>query len=107
MLSRFGFPAKRINWIKECLSIAHLSVLVNGSPTVEFVWRKGLDMGDPLSPFLFVLAVEGLNLIFKRAQEHGIIKGVSVATNGPSLTPLQFAGDTIVSVMLLWRNSLM
>lgn len=96
MLSKFGFPAKWIKWMKECLSSAYVSVLVNGSPTGEFVLEKGLRQGDPLSPFLFVLAVEGLNLVFKRAQEHGTIKGVSVAANGPTLTHLQFADDTIV-----------
>ncbi|XP_028118943.1 uncharacterized protein LOC114316485 [Camellia sinensis] len=37
MFSKFGFGAKWINWMKECVTTARVSVLVNGSPTEEFV----------------------------------------------------------------------
>ncbi|XP_028065977.1 uncharacterized protein LOC114268946 [Camellia sinensis] len=42
MLANFDFSAKGTSWIKECVSTARLSVLVNGSPTMEFSPQKGL-----------------------------------------------------------------
>ncbi|XP_058765105.1 uncharacterized protein LOC131638559 [Vicia villosa] len=48
-----------------------MSVLVNGSPTKEFVVEKGLSQGDPLSPFLFVLVIEGLAGLVRKLSENG------------------------------------
>ena len=44
-----GFGDKCCAWIKACFSSASLLVLVNGSPTSEFVMERGLRQGDPIS----------------------------------------------------------
>lgn len=77
MIYNFGFGGKWLSWIKECLTSSRISVLVNGSPTDEFSPQRGLSRGDPLSPFLFNLVVEGLNLLLSRAKQLGLIKGAT------------------------------
>lgn len=64
MLERMGFGAKWIKWIKHCIGTMRFSILINRAPTGCFASERGLRQGDPLSPFLFIIAMEGLrNLI--------------------------------------------
>nr|GEU39385.1 RNA-directed DNA polymerase, eukaryota [Tanacetum cinerariifolium] len=44
-LKAFGFGSKWRNWISSCLNIAMGLVIVNGSPTLEFQFHKGLKQG--------------------------------------------------------------
>ncbi|GJS61786.1 RNA-directed DNA polymerase, eukaryota, reverse transcriptase zinc-binding domain protein [Tanacetum coccineum] len=71
VMAKLGFGIRWCNWIKGCLQHARSSVLVNGSPTVEFEISRGLRQGDPLSPFLFILAMEGLNALICKALHCG------------------------------------
>ncbi|CAL5339713.1 unnamed protein product [Camellia sinensis] len=96
MLTNFGFGQKWISWMRECVSTARISVLINGSPTKEFSPQKGLRQGDPLSPLLFNLVVEALNILFQRAMELNLLKGVSIGFNQVRLSYLQFADDSLL-----------
>ena len=77
IMDNLGFGGKWRSWIFGCLHNARSSVLVNGSPTSEFDIRRGLRQGDPLSPFLFILAMEGLHMLTCKAVNSEIFKGAS------------------------------
>ncbi|GJT36740.1 putative RNA-directed DNA polymerase, eukaryota, reverse transcriptase zinc-binding domain protein [Tanacetum coccineum] len=74
IMGKLGIGHKWRFWIFGCLHSAHSSVLVNGSPTSEFDICRGLRQGDPLSPFLFILAMEGLHMLTHKAEAMGIFK---------------------------------
>lgn len=44
-------------------------MLVNSSPTNEFTASGGLKQGDPLAPFLFSVAAEGLAGFIRKAEK--------------------------------------
>jgi hypothetical protein len=75
VMAKMGFSTKWRQWIMTCVSSATVSVLVNGSPTNEFSMRRGLRQGDPLSPFMFLIAAEGLNVMLKASVDSGLFKG--------------------------------
>ncbi|GKB67695.1 RNA-directed DNA polymerase, eukaryota [Tanacetum coccineum] len=78
VLVAFGFGSKWRSWIRGSLSTGMASILVNGSPTFEFQFHRGLKQGDPLAPYLFILVMESLHLSFTSAVEAGIFTGIKV-----------------------------
>ena len=62
-----GFGVKWIRWIKWCLSATRFSVLVKGTPLGFFQSSMGLRQGDPLLPYLLVIAMEALSCLLKMA----------------------------------------
>src|SRR3954467_15022369 len=92
---RMGFGVRWMRWMEACILSNHMSVLVNGSATKEFKVHKGLRQGDPLSPFLFVLAMEGLTALVKKSVVLGNFKPFMYGEN-ESVDILQFADDTIL-----------
>ncbi|GKB29934.1 RNA-directed DNA polymerase, eukaryota, reverse transcriptase zinc-binding domain protein [Tanacetum coccineum] len=89
------FPKQKwCGWIQECLRSSWGSVLVNGSPTEEFQFCKGLKQGDPLSPFIFILVMESLHLSFKRVVDAGMFNGI-VLDSSMQLSHMFYADDMV------------
>ncbi|GJU43814.1 RNA-directed DNA polymerase, eukaryota, reverse transcriptase zinc-binding domain protein [Tanacetum coccineum] len=86
-------------WIKMCLHSTRMSVLVNGIPSSEFLIKRGLRQGDPLSPFLFIIVMERLHLALEDAVSSGLIHGAKVGN-----IPFSYLGLPIGSNMNMIAN---
>ncbi|XP_074355861.1 uncharacterized protein LOC141695520 [Apium graveolens] len=58
MLTRIGFPHQFKSWIMRCITTCMSFIKINGSLEGFFSSKSGLQQGDALSPYLFVLAME-------------------------------------------------
>jgi hypothetical protein len=95
-LEAFGFTHHWISWIVSLVSTTSYSLLINGSPTKPFWPTRGIIQGDLLSPFLFILMMEGLSRSIKSATTLGEITGIKSFENCPTSTHQQFVDDTLL-----------
>ena len=98
MLGRLRFCEKWIEWIKNCLESSSISMLVNGNPTTEFKPKKGLRQGDPLTPFLFLIAAGGLVGVVGQAEEKMLVESIEVGEGRVNVSMLQYADHTLFFV---------
>ncbi|GJX20357.1 RNA-directed DNA polymerase, eukaryota [Tanacetum coccineum] len=94
VLRKFGFGDKWCKWIQCCLHSSRGSIIINGSPTDEFQFGKGLKQGDPLSPFLFILIMETLHLSFQRVVDAGMFHGLKLGGT-LNLSHMFYADDAV------------
>lgn len=95
ILKAFGFAQHWINWILAMVKSPSFSILVNVAPSNPLFPSRGIRQGDPTSPFLFVILMEGLSRIIKSAKDRNIIN-LQPLIHSPSTIHQQFMDDTML-----------
>jgi hypothetical protein len=67
-------PPKWPDWLSTIVSTVSKHVLLNSVPGERIHHARWLRQGDPLSPFLFLLVMEVLGAMIKKAEEWSIFK---------------------------------
>ena len=88
-LDAFNFGPEFKCWIKTFYKNIQSCVINNGLSSEYFYLTRGVRQGDPLSPYLFLLAVEILAIAVRDNVE---IKGIAIEQQETKL--LQYADDT-------------
>jgi len=96
ILGYFFFNPSWISWILNMISSVLFSILVNGSPSPTSNSSRGLRKGYPLSPYLFIILVEGFGHYLKEDLLEGHLKGLSISPQNYPLSHLQFVDDTLI-----------
>ncbi|KAJ1702307.1 hypothetical protein LUZ63_002086 [Rhynchospora breviuscula] len=94
ILTQRNFPPNYISWINLLLTTASSSVLLNGCRSRPFKHKRGVRQGDPISPFLFLLATDVLARMLQGAAT-ALDSALSTRLPSPFFL-LQYADDTLI-----------
>ncbi|KAJ9564711.1 hypothetical protein OSB04_000677 [Centaurea solstitialis] len=96
MLKGFNFHPTLVKWITEMVSTTSYSVVVNSEAKGFFHGKRGIRQGDPLSPYLFTVVMEGFSMLFKQCIEEAGTFGYHLGCEEFGITHLCFADDLFV-----------
>ena len=90
VMQQLGLKERLVKIIVSCVQSISYSVLLNGQPVRNIKPSRGLCQADPLSLYLFLLCVMGLQCLLQKAGVNSSIKGVAICRNGPRISLLFF-----------------
>lgn len=76
IMLKLGFMERWVDIVMRMVSTVNFSVLFNGKKLEEFCPSRGIRQGDPISPYLLLLAVEGLSCLLKSQRESSNLGGL-------------------------------
>lgn len=79
-----------------CVTSVSYAFMLSGAQFGLLHPSRGLRLGDPLSPYLFICMVEAFIALIQREERQGFIKSVKIARNAPTITSLCFADDILL-----------
>jgi hypothetical protein len=77
IMEHLGFGLRWRNWIAALWNTTSSTFLVNGESEKRILHCIGVRQGDPLSPLLFIMAMEPLHRLIKKAQQMGHLSSLS------------------------------
>jgi hypothetical protein len=89
-----GFGPVWCSIISKMLYSSSTRVLVSGEPGKIIKHQRGLRLGDPLSPMLFILVMDVLNSLTLKAQERGLLQPLLRHGNGQRIS--LYADDVVL-----------
>ncbi|GJS99508.1 RNA-directed DNA polymerase, eukaryota, reverse transcriptase zinc-binding domain protein [Tanacetum coccineum] len=96
ILEMFGFHKIMVKWIMTCITSTKFSINVNGERVGYFKGGRGLRQGDPISPYLFTLVMEVLNLLIQKNIEESKGFKYHFGCKKLKITHLCFADDLLI-----------
>jgi hypothetical protein len=91
------FSKKWLEWATSILSTGTSSILLNGIQGNQFVCKRGVHQGDPLSPLYYLFGSDLLQSVLNDLLMQGLIER-PIDTYDPDFPIIQYADDTLLIV---------
>uniref|UniRef100_A0A803NLR5 RNase H type-1 domain-containing protein n=1 Tax=Cannabis sativa TaxID=3483 RepID=A0A803NLR5_CANSA len=88
---RYEKAYDRLEWGSVSFSIVH-----GGHEIGPIEASRGIRQGDPLSPYLFILYVEGFSSLLRSYEQSGLLTGCKIACQAPIISHMLIADDNYI-----------
>lgn len=104
-----GLAASVRRLIMFCVRSVTFSIKINGAAQGHISTSHGLCQRDPLSPYIFLLVIEGLIALLIEVENNKLIRGIKICKDAPPISHLLFADDSLIfcSTYLVENNNLL
>lgn len=96
-LERYDLPPAFLRLVRGCVCTTTFTVSYNGTVNGYFKGKRGLRQGDPLSPYLFVIAMNCLSMLLDKEARSGSLS-YHHQCHKTKLTHLSFADDLLIFI---------
>lgn len=94
-MAKLGFSTKWIQLIMRCVETVSYSILIIGVPQERIKTTRGIQQGDPLSSYLFILYAKALFGLLHSARSSGNISSVPISKRPIQINHLFFVDDSL------------
>ena len=95
ILYALKFPYRFVEWIKGCITKLMFSISINSGLVGYFKSERGIRQGDPLSFYIFVLAMNVLYRLLDAAAKYCVFEFHPMCKRVP-ITHLCFVDDLLI-----------
>ncbi|XP_072054489.1 secreted RxLR effector protein 78-like [Arachis hypogaea] len=92
----YGMSEKTISIIMQCVSSVSFKILWNNEKLDMFKPNRGLRQGDPLSPYLFVIAMDKLSQLIEKTVIKEKWIPMKAGQRGPQISHVLFVDDLLL-----------
>lgn len=96
VMRMMGFHEKWVGWVLKCITTITYFVLINGEAHGKITSTRGLQQGDSLLSYLFLLCTKAFSALITDASNRQSINGASICKGCPRVTHLLFADDSLL-----------
>lgn len=99
LLAKISLRPNSIRWIMECIENVYYAVIINGIPSHFFQAERGLRQGCPLSPLLFILAMNSVSIHINKEVVENRCTPIKICRN-KFISHNLFVDDVLIFAMI-------